>query len=275
MTLADMSVITAEVKVDETDIVNVQLGQPADVTVDAVSPAGRSKATSPRSAIRRCSAPPVLSTTQSTTGTEEAKDFKVVVTLDATDPANLDVLRPGLSCTAKVTTARKPDTLTIPIQALVQRDMANEAALFTHKGKPSSSTPSPTPGKPAPLTQGVYSYDFLPSAKGAMPVHKDVKYEFEQYPEDKTEKDLETHVAPAVRHHMMDLLAAIDKRSKPVADIEEGFISTSSCILANLAMKTGRKFTWDAQKQQIVNDPEANKLLARPYRKPWTHPGIA
>ena len=73
---------------------------------------------------------------------------------------------------------------------------------------------------------------------------------------------------------MMDLLAAIDKRSKPVADIEEGFISTSSCILANLAMKTGRKFTWDAQKQQVVNDSEANKLLARPYRKPWTHPGI-
>jgi predicted dehydrogenase len=129
-------------------------------------------------------------------------------------------------------------------------------------------------GDKGTLKVGVYSYDFIPSAKGALPVHKDVKYEFEQYPEDKTEKDLETHVAPAVRHHMMDLLAAIDKRSKPVADIEEGFISTSSCILANLAMKTGRKFTWDAQKQQVVNDPEANKLLARPYRKPWTHPGL-
>ena len=71
---------------------------------------------------------------------------------------------------------------------------------------------------------------------------------------------------------MMDLLAAIDSRGKPVADIEEGYISTASCIMANLAMKTGREFTWDAQKQQIVNDPEADSLLKRPYRSPWTHP---
>jgi hypothetical protein len=73
---------------------------------------------------------------------------------------------------------------------------------------------------------------------------------------------------------MLDLLAAIDERKKPVADIEEGYISTASCILANLAMKTGRKFTWDAEKQQVVNDPEANRLLMRPYRKPWTHPAV-
>jgi len=71
---------------------------------------------------------------------------------------------------------------------------------------------------------------------------------------------------------MMDFLAAIDKRSNPVADIEQGYISTASCILANLALKTGRKFTWDAAKQQVVGDPEANKLLTRAYRKGWTHP---
>ena len=127
-------------------------------------------------------------------------------------------------------------------------------------------------GDKGTLKVGVYSYDFIPSGKGEAPVRKDVTYEFEQYPEDKTEKDLETHVAPAVRHHMVDLLAAIDTRRKPVADIEEGYISTASCILANLAMKAGRKFTWDAQKQQIVNDAEGNKMLARAYRKPWTHP---
>ena len=127
-------------------------------------------------------------------------------------------------------------------------------------------------GDKATLKAGVYSYDFIPSAKGAAPEHKDVTYEFEQYPEDKTEKDLETHVAPAVRHHMLDLLAAVDARSKPVADIEQGYISTASCIMANLAMKTGRKFTWDAKTQQIVNDPEANRLFSRPYRKPWVHP---
>jgi predicted dehydrogenase len=127
-------------------------------------------------------------------------------------------------------------------------------------------------GEKGTLKAGVMAYDFIPNGKDEKPIHKDVTYEFEQYPEDKTEKDLETHVAPAVRHHMMDLLASIDKRSKPVADIEQGHISTASCILANIAMKTGRKYTWDAAKQEVVGDAEANKLLARPYRKPWVHP---
>ncbi len=97
-------------------------------------------------------------------------------------------------------------------------------------------------------------------------------YEFEQYPEDKTEKDLETHVAPAIRHHMQDFLAAIDSRGKPVADIEEGYISTASCILANMAMKTGRTLRWDPAKQRVADDEQANRLLARPYREPWVHP---
>jgi len=127
-------------------------------------------------------------------------------------------------------------------------------------------------GDKGTLKVGVYAWDFIPEGKGQQREHRDVAYEFDKYPEDKTEKDLETHAAPAVRHHMMDLLAAIDKRSKPVADIEQGHISTASCILANLALKTGRTLTWDAQSQQVVNDAEANRLLARPYRKPWTHP---
>ncbi len=66
------------------------------------------------------------------------------------------------------------------------------------------------------------SYDFIPCGQEAKPMHRDVTYELEQYPEDKTEKDLETHVAPAVRHHMKNFLAAIDSRGKPVADIEAG-----------------------------------------------------
>jgi hypothetical protein len=103
-------------------------------------------------------------------------------------------------------------------------------------------------------------------------VHKDVTYEFEQYPEDKTEKDLERHVAPAIRHHMQDFLAAIDSRGKPVADIEEGHISTASCILANLAMQTGRTLEWDAVKQRVVGDEATNRLLARSYRRPCIHP---
>jgi HlyD family secretion protein len=155
MTLADMSVITAEVKVDETDIVNVRLNQPADVTVDALPGRvfkGHVTEVGDQALLRTTG----LSTTQSTTGTEEAKDFKVVVTLDASNGAILDDLRPGLSTTAKVTTAHKPDALTIPIQALVQRDVATEKQLAANKGKTSSTVSAAveTP-KPQPV-QGVY-----------------------------------------------------------------------------------------------------------------------
>ena len=97
-------------------------------------------------------------------------------------------------------------------------------------------------------------------------------YELEEYPEDKTEKDLEKHVAPAIRAHMRDFLAAIATRGRPVADIEEGHISTASCILANIAMQLGRTLTWDAAKGQVANDPAANRLLRRAYREPWVHP---
>jgi len=127
-------------------------------------------------------------------------------------------------------------------------------------------------GDKGTLKASVHGYDFIPEGGKGKPIHRDVTYEFEKYPEDKTEKDLERHVAPAIRHHMLDLLAAIDKRSKPVADIEQGYISTTSCILANLALQTGRTLTWDAEKQRIAGDDEANQLLRRPYRAPWVHP---
>ncbi len=127
-------------------------------------------------------------------------------------------------------------------------------------------------GDKGTLKASVYGYDFIPEGGKGKPIHRDVTYEFEKYPEDKIEKDLERHVAPAIRHHMMDFLAAIDKRSKPVADIEQGYISTTSCILANLALQTGRTLTWDAEKQRIAGDDEANQLLRRPYRAPWVHP---
>ena len=113
MTLADMSVITAEVKVDETDIVNIRLGQPADVTVDAIPGKifkGHVTLVGDQALLRSTG----VATSQSTTGTEEAKDFKVVVTLDTPS----DELRPGLSTTAKITTAHKANVLSLPIQAL-------------------------------------------------------------------------------------------------------------------------------------------------------------
>jgi predicted dehydrogenase len=123
------------------------------------------------------------------------------------------------------------------------------------------------------LKISVYGYDFTPLG-GGKPIHRDVKYELDEYPEDKTEKDLEKHVAPAIRHHMKDLLQAIGTRGKPVADIEQGYISTASCILGNMAMRLGRELTWDADKQRVVEDDEANRLLRRPYRQPWVHPEV-
>jgi predicted dehydrogenase len=127
-------------------------------------------------------------------------------------------------------------------------------------------------GDKGTLKASVYGYDFTPQGGNGQAVHRDVTYELEQYPVDKTEKDLEQHVAPAIRHHMQNFLAAIDSRGKPVADIEQGYISTTSCILANLSMKLGRTLTWDSDNGRIANDEEANRLLRRPYRAPWIHP---
>jgi HlyD family secretion protein len=113
MTLADMSIVTAEVKVDETDIVNVQIGQPANVTVDAIPGKvfkGHVTLVGDQALLRSSG----LATSTQTSGTEEAKDFKVVVTLD--HPS--DELRPGLSTTAKITTAHKANIISLPIQAL-------------------------------------------------------------------------------------------------------------------------------------------------------------
>jgi predicted dehydrogenase len=129
-------------------------------------------------------------------------------------------------------------------------------------------------GDKGTLKLGVMSYDFIPLG-GGKPIHKDVAYEFAKYPADRTEKDLETHVAPAIRRHMLDFLAAIQSRGKPVADIEQGHISTASCILANLALQLGRTLSWDAERGQVRDDEEANRLLRRPYRQPWIHPEIA
>jgi HlyD family secretion protein len=144
MTIADMSVVTAEVKVDETDIVNVQLGQPAEITVDALPNKvfkGHVTLVGDQALLRSTG----VATSQSTTGTEEAKDFKVVVTLD--NPS--DELRPGLSCTAKITTAHKTDVLALPIQALTMYDPATE------KAKAGGVQAASNSAKPNPV-QGVF-----------------------------------------------------------------------------------------------------------------------
>jgi len=146
MTLSDMSVVTAEVKVDETDIVNVRMGQEADVTIDAApGKTFHGKVTEIGSqAVLRTSG---LATTQSTTSTQEAKDFKVVVTLDS-PPENL---RPGLSTTAKIKTAEKKNVVAIPIQALAIRSRKDiEDAKKNSKGGGSGSVTLAAPPPTAP-----------------------------------------------------------------------------------------------------------------------------
>ncbi len=137
MTIADMSVVTAEVKVDETDIVNIKIGQPADVTVDALPGKtfkGHVTLVGDQAILRSTG----IATSQSTTGTEEAKDFKVVVTLDAPS----DELRPGLSSTAKITTARKSSVVSLPIQALTMHDPeADKVKTGVQAASPAKSNP--------------------------------------------------------------------------------------------------------------------------------------
>ena len=146
MTLADMSVITAEVKVDETDIVNVKIGQAADVTVDALPGKvfkGHVTLVGDQALLRSTG----IATSQSTSGTEEAKDFKVVVTLDGSP----EELRPGLSATAKITTAHKDSILTVPIQALTMYSPGSEnKAHIENASAPVAAT------KDAPMVQGVF-----------------------------------------------------------------------------------------------------------------------
>ena len=141
MTIADMSVITAEVRVDETDIVNVHLGQSAEVTIDAIPHKifhGIVSEIGDNAIVRSTG----VATSQSTATSEEAKDFKVVVTLS--DPPS--DLRPGLSSTAKITTANRSSVLSIPIQALTVRTQADlvpkDASKEKNKVEAATSTPT-------------------------------------------------------------------------------------------------------------------------------------
>jgi HlyD family secretion protein len=130
LTLADMSVITAEVKVDETDIVNVRLGQSAEVTIDAIPNKifhGTVSEIGDNAIVRSTG----VATSQQATASEEAKDFKVVVTVSDPPPT----LRPGLSSTAKITTAARSNALTVPIQSLSVR---SKAQLEQEKSTPGS-----------------------------------------------------------------------------------------------------------------------------------------
>jgi predicted dehydrogenase len=121
------------------------------------------------------------------------------------------------------------------------------------------------------LKLSVAKYEFFPFRQ-RKPTLSGTALIVDRFPEDKTERDIEIHAAEANRRHQLDFLRAIASRGKPVADIEEGHISTACCILANLSQKLGRSLTWDAARHQVVGDDAANRLLKRPYRAPWAHP---
>ena len=188
---------------------------------------------------------------------------------------------------------RAPQTVASSGGILIQRDAkANttdtQTVTFTFGDLPVVWThrawgPSPDPnypwgatiyGEKGTLKASVMRWDFVPNGDG-QPLQEEVTYELDKFPEDRTEKDLERHVAPAIRAHMADLLACIDSRGRPVADIEEGYISSTACILGNLSLQLGRSLHWDAERGVVKGDEEANRLLKRPYREPWVHPDVA
>jgi predicted dehydrogenase len=124
------------------------------------------------------------------------------------------------------------------------------------------------------LKCSVFRYDWIPHSTGKVERTRKALLEYDKHPEDQTEKDLERHVASAMRRHWRNFLEARAERGKilPVADIEQGHISSSACYLANLALQLGRAVEFDPANQLVKNDPEANRLLMRPYRSPWIHP---
>lgn len=132
-------------------------------------------------------------------------------------------------------------------------------------------------GTKGTLKLDVHKYEFIPRGGGEKLTGKAV-IETDKYPTDETDKEkwrMELHVASAIRGHMRDFLKAVDNRSRPIADIEQGHISSASCILANLAMEMGRTLHFDSDNYAVIGDDEATGRLRRPYRDPYVHPAEA
>lgn len=127
-------------------------------------------------------------------------------------------------------------------------------------------------GEHGMLAGSTLKAEYFPYGKGEK-ILFDCLYEREKYPEDLSEDRIELNAAPATRRQMLNLIDAIKQNKLPVADVEEGHISTASCILANISMDLGgRPLVYDPKKMIIINDPEATSRLRRPYRGPWIHP---
>ncbi len=128
-------------------------------------------------------------------------------------------------------------------------------------------------GENGVLKGDVHKFEYI--SHNGRNIFGEALYEKEQFPEDLKEKDIELHAAPATRRHMLDFLSAIETSAEPIAKIEEGHISSASCILANMSMEIGRPLRYDPYKQIVTNDEEATQLLMKPYRSPWIHPSLS
>ena len=126
-------------------------------------------------------------------------------------------------------------------------------------------------GEKGTLKLSVWRYSYIPKNGGEV-IRRNCVEEREAYPEDLAHKETEIFAAPGNRAQLLDFIQARAEKRRPVADIEEGHISSAACILANLSMELGRELRWDAQTQQVIGDDEANRHLARTYRDGWVHP---
>lgn len=168
--------------------------------------------------------------------------------------------------------ANVPDTQT----AIFEFDEIN--AVWTHRTWGTPADPEypwavKIFGANGTLKADVWKWEFVPNDRNGEHLKGEVVLEKEQFPEDLTEKRIEIHAAPATRRHMLDLVNCIQNGGRPVADVEEGLISSASCILANNALELGRGLSYNHQARMVNNDKEATNLLSRTYRKNYTHPG--
>ncbi|GAA0574362.1 Gfo/Idh/MocA family protein [Rhizomicrobium electricum] len=128
-------------------------------------------------------------------------------------------------------------------------------------------------GDKGTLTLGSVNYEFVPVGGGDK-LSGDLTAEMKKFPNDAKLLPMDRQLVPLTRPNMRDFIAAIEQKRRPVADIEEGYISTSSVILANMAMDLGRPIRWDGKAERVIGDEEAQRRLARPYRGPWKHPAL-
>jgi hypothetical protein len=129
-------------------------------------------------------------------------------------------------------------------------------------------------GEKGTLKLGSDSFEFIPADAAAPHLSAQRPLEFDKYPTDKLLNGNmgDFQLAPAIRAHMRDFLAAIAADTQPASNIATTHVSTASCILANMSLQLKRPLRWDGEKQRVIGDEDANTALARPYRGPWRHP---